>query len=62
MMRIGDLVTDEYHERGIITNTENYREDGYVEVTFFGGIYGTIVCEVNRRFLTLISRGNNETT
>ena len=61
-MRIGDLVTDEYHERGIITGTKDYRKNGYVEVTFFGGVYGTIVCEVNRRFLTLISRAENETT
>ena len=61
MINVGDLVIDEYLEKGIITNTTDYKKNGYVEVTFFGGVYGTVVCEINHRFITLISRANNET-
>ncbi len=61
MINVGDLVMDEYFEKGIITNTKNCRNNGYVEVTFFGGLYGTIVCEVNHKFLTLISERNDGT-
>ena len=53
-MSVGDLVLDEYGERGIISsvNEENY----YVEVTFYGGVYGTVTCQVHKKFLTLISK------
>tara|TARA_B100000029_G_scaffold411168_1_gene413411 strand:- start:600 stop:770 length:171 start_codon:yes stop_codon:yes gene_type:complete len=53
-MGVGDLVADDYGEKGVVTatNTNNF----YVEVTFFGGIYGAIVCDVHKKFLTLISK------
>ena len=53
-MSVGDLVADEYYEHGIVTR-KNVETD-YVEVTFFGGGYGTIVCQVHQKFLTLISK------
>jgi len=62
MINVGDLVIDEYLEKGIITNTTDYKKNGYVEVTFFAGLYGRVVCQVNHRFLTIISRRHNETT
>ena len=62
MINVGDLVMDEYSEKGIITNTKNYRKNGYVEVTFFAGLYGRITCQVNHRFLIVISRRPDETT
>ena len=58
MINVGDLVMDEYFEKGIITDTKNWKNNGYVEVTFFGGLYGIVVCEVNQRFLTTVSRIN----
>jgi hypothetical protein len=61
IMSVGDLVLDEYGEKGIIssTNTENF----YVEVTFFAGLYGIITCQVHKKFLTLMSKAKkNETT
>tara|TARA_Y100000034_G_scaffold123273_1_gene169793 strand:- start:242 stop:424 length:183 start_codon:yes stop_codon:yes gene_type:complete len=60
-MGIGDLVLDEHGEHGVITATSD--QNYYVEVTFFGGLYGTIVCSVHKRFLTLVSKARKyETT
>ena len=55
-MSVGDLVIDEYAEKGVVTGVENYKHNGYVEVTFFGGLYGSIICEVNHKFLTIMSK------
>ena len=60
MMDVGDLVVDEYGENGIITaiDIQNY----YVEVTFVGGLYGAITCQVHEKFLTLISKAKKNGT
>ena len=53
-MGVGDLVTDEYGVSGVITGSGD--ADNYVEVTFFGGLYGLTTCQVHYKFLTLVSK------
>ena len=60
MIKIGDLVMDEYQEKGIVTRKS--RHDGYVEVTFIGGTYGALRCEVHEKFLVRIGKNKSGTT
>ena len=61
MIEVGDLVLDEHGENGIVTGDSKHNY--YVEVTFFGGLYGLITCQVHQKFLTLVSKiKKNETT
>ena len=54
-MSVGDLVADEHGEKGLITCIKNYRNNGYVEVTFFCGLYGLLKGNIYHTFLTRLS-------